>query len=86
MGNLHNILGHGDSGHSSVKGKGVDKTEVDDRRRSVDSPRVRRLGRSETLPDWLIKGKEKGNVKDVNLPENPKQWARKFLLKLQDSS
>ncbi|WVO23530.1 uncharacterized protein IAS62_004885 [Cryptococcus decagattii] len=75
MGNLHNILGHGDSGHSSVKGKGVDKTEVDDRRRSVDSPRVRRLGRSETLPDWLIKGKEKGNVKDVNLPENPKQWA-----------
>lgn len=83
MGNLHNILGHGDPGHSSVKGKGVDKTEVDDRRRSVDSPGVRRLGRrSETLPDWLVKGKGKGSVKDINLPQNPKQWARKFLLKL----
>lgn len=62
--------------HSSLKGKGVDKSEVDDRRRSMDSPGLRKLGRrSETLPDWLVKGKEKGRVKDINLPGNPKQWA-----------
>ncbi|OWZ79306.1 hypothetical protein C366_02029 [Cryptococcus neoformans Tu401-1] len=76
MGSLNNVLEHGDPAHSSLKGKGVDKSEVDDRRRSVDSPGVRKLGRrSETLPDWLVKGKEKGKEKGINLPGNPKHWA-----------
>lgn len=87
MGSLNNVLEHRDPAHSSLKGKGVDISEVDDRRRSVDSPGVRKLGRrSETLPDWLVKGKEKGKEKGINLPGNPKHWARKFSSQLQGSS